>query len=326
MTITATVDRAGPGRVLRELALTGGALVGVVCLVFALLGATVDVRPLVFTSGSMAPTIRTGDLAVTRPVELAQVAPDDVVSVFDAHGMRVTHRVVEVDADRHQLRLKGDANDAADPQPYSADRVDRVLFSVPFGGYVLNWLSGPIATLLFGAYLVFLVWVLWPRSRPPQPGRRAAHRRSRSASGAALLLVAGLAAGGVPHPEPTLAAWTDSAPVSAALTAYTVPKPVVTGCSVSGLSVTITFSAVSSPYPVTYSAKVVETSEVLTVSGSGSTRTVTYGPAAQAMLGATHTIRITASPTGAPSWTSVAATQTVVLPLLVVPPLCGSSG
>ena len=39
---------------LREGALTGGAVAGVVCLVFALLGVTAGVRPLVFTSGSMA--------------------------------------------------------------------------------------------------------------------------------------------------------------------------------------------------------------------------------------------------------------------------------
>jgi hypothetical protein len=42
-------------RVLREVALTVGAVVGTLRLVFTLLSATVGVRPLVFTSGSMAP-------------------------------------------------------------------------------------------------------------------------------------------------------------------------------------------------------------------------------------------------------------------------------
>jgi predicted ribosomally synthesized peptide with SipW-like signal peptide len=43
-------------RVLREVALTVGAVVGTLRLVFTLLSATVGVRPLVFTSGSMAPS------------------------------------------------------------------------------------------------------------------------------------------------------------------------------------------------------------------------------------------------------------------------------
>ena len=118
------------------MALTVGAVVGTLCLVFTLLSATVGVRPLVFTSGSMAPAIETGDLAVTRPVELARLAPGDVVSVIDARGVRITHRVVEVDAARNLLRLKGDANQTADPLPYATDRADLVLFSVPAGGYV----------------------------------------------------------------------------------------------------------------------------------------------------------------------------------------------
>ena len=68
--------------VLREVALTGGAVVGTLCVAFMLLSATVGIRPLVFTSGSMTPAILTGDLAVTRPVdttalgELATSAPD----------------------------------------------------------------------------------------------------------------------------------------------------------------------------------------------------------------------------------------------------------
>ena len=113
--------------VLREVALTGGAVVGTLCVAFMLLSATVGIRPLVFTSGSMTPAILTGDLAVTRPVDTTALTPGDVVSVFDAHGERVTHRVVEVDAARNLLRLKGDANTVADPLPYRTDRVDLVM-------------------------------------------------------------------------------------------------------------------------------------------------------------------------------------------------------
>jgi signal peptidase I len=304
-------------RVVRELALTVGAVVGALCLVFTLLGATVGVRPLVFTSGSMAPAIETGDLAITRPVEIARLAPGDVVSVFDARGVRITHRVVEVDALRNLLRLKGDANAVADPLPYPADRVDRVLFSVPAGGYVVTWLSSPTATMLLGAYLVFLLSVLWPRGSAP---RRAA------STTAGLVLVVGLALGGTPAPEPTSAAWTDAVPISGiSLAAYTVPKPVITGCSMSLLTVTVTWTAVTSPYALTYRAVVAETGATPTVNANGTTRSVSYTTPLQTVAGVTHTIQITAALPNTPTWTSVAAKQTVKLGLLGVAPSCGTA-
>jgi len=328
-----TAHRRAAGRALRlvrELVLTGGAVVGVLCLVAALLGVTADVRTLVFTSGSMAPAIRTGDLAVTRPVALARLSPGDVVSVLDARGTRVTHRVVEVDAARHLLRLKGDANAVADPSPYPADRVDRVLFTVPAGGYVLSRLTGPVATLLLGAYLMFLLSVLLPRGRtsphpgPPREPRTPRHRAGSTAAG--LVLVLGLAATGAARPAPTLAAFTDAVPVGGTtVTAYTVPKPVITGCSTSLLAVTVTWTAVSSPYALTYSAVVVETGQTLTVTGTGGTRSARYATPLQSVAGVTQTIRITAALPSASTWTSTPATQVVRLPLLGVGSACGAA-
>jgi signal peptidase I len=307
-------------RVLREVALTVGAVVGTLCLLFTLLSATVGVRPLVFTSGSMAPAIETGDLAVTRPVELARLEPGDVVSVIDAREVRITHRVVEVDAARNMLRLKGDANQTADPLPYSADRADLVLFSVPAGGYVLTWLAGPTATMLLGAYLMFLLWVLWPRG--------SASRRAVSTA-AGLVLVVGLAAGGTSAPQPTSAAWTDAVPINGiSQAAYTVPKPVITNCTATpqlGQSaVTVSWSAVSSPYALTYRAVVTQTGQVLTVTGTGNTRSARY-PTARLNLNGTQTIEITAALPSAPSWTSVPATQTIGIALLGLLPSCGAS-
>jgi hypothetical protein len=263
----------------------------------------------------MTPAILTGDLAVTRPVDTTALTPGEVVSVFNAHGERVTHRVVEVDAARNLLRLKGDANTVADPLPYRTDRVDLVMFSVPGGGYALAWLSSPIATMALGAYLVFLLWVLWPRGR----------RRAGPAT-AGLVLVVGLAVGGVPGAQPTSAAWTDAVPVGGTtLTAYTVPKPVITSCSANLLTVTVNWTAVTSPYALTYRAVVVETGQVLTVSGTGTTRSASYLTTLQAVAGVTHTIQITAALPTASTWTSVAAKQTVKLGLLGLGPSCGTA-
>ena len=316
---------------LREGALTGGAVAGVVCLVFALLGVTAGVRPLVFTSGSMAPTIRTGDLAVTRPVDVADLSPGDVVSVFDGRGERITHRVVEVGAGG--LVLKGDANTVADPLPYRVATVDRVVFSVPAGGYVLTWLSGPAATLLLGAYLVFLLSVLWPRRPPPRDrgeppavpeGPSGRHRAGSAAGG--LLLVVGLAVGGAPSPEPTAAAFTDSVPIGGTtLKAYTVPKPVITGCTRALATITVSWTAVSSPYALTYRATVVETEQNLQVNANGSSRSAQYNTLGQGTGGAIQNIRITAVLPAATTWVSAPANQEVRISTVGLIPSCGAS-
>ena len=296
---------------LRELALTLGAVAGVLCVVFTLLGALVGVRPLVFTSGSMAPSIETGDLAVTRPVPVDELAVGDVVSVFDAQETRVTHRVILVEGRR--LWLKGDANATPDPLPYLADQVDRVLFSVPAGGYVLTWLASPVATMLLGAYLVFVVWVLWPRSHS-------------SCSAAAGLVVVVALVGFTPSPEPTTAAWTDAVPLTGtSVTAYTVPKPVITGCTADLLGITVRWTGVTSPYALNYQAVVAETGTSLPVSASGTTRTARYTTALAGSTGATQTIQITAVLPQASSWTSVPARQTVRLGLLGAAPTCGTA-
>ena len=295
--------------VLREVALTAGAVAGVACLVLALLATTAGVRALTFTSGSMAPTIRTGDLAITRPVAADRLAVGDVVSVIDPRGVRITHRVVGIEPD-HRLRLKGDANAAADALPYAADRVDRVVFAMPAGGRVLARPTGPTGTLLLGAYLAFLLWVLRPRARRAGP---------------VALLVVGLALGGAPSPERTLAAWTDPVRLdSTTLAASTVPKPEITGCTGAVGSVTVTWSAVASPYPFTYRAVVTETGQVLTVTGTGGTRSARY-PTAQLGINTTHTVAITAVLPTTPSWVSAPANQTVRIGLLGLAPACGAA-
>ena len=233
--------------------------------------------------------------------------------MFDGSGARVTHRVVEVDADRRLLRLKGDVNDVVDPVPYpAADPVDLVLFAVPAGGYVVTWLSSPAAMLLLGGYVVFLLSVLRPRGRPAA--------RHRIGPGVGVALVLGLAVAGTPQPTPTLAAFVDTAPVAGtALAAYTVPKPVLT-CSASLVAVTVTWTAVSTPYSLTYQAMVVETGQTLTVNTSGGTRSANTGTLLQS---GTRTIRITASPPGVPSWTGPAADQVINIEVLGLVPSCG---
>lgn len=147
-----------PARAFSRSALILVAVFGVV-VGFAVLASPIfGVKALVFQSGSMAPTIETGALAFARTVPATDIRVGDVISVDDARGTRITHRVVGVDSgsgDVAEVRLRGDANQEADLEPYAIMAADRVFLHVNGVGYVLAWLSSPfvVAIGVLGAAL-----------------------------------------------------------------------------------------------------------------------------------------------------------------------------
>ncbi|WP_248581362.1 signal peptidase I [Nocardioides sp. InS609-2] len=197
---------------IREVLLTAGAVLGTGCLLLGMAAVVFGAHVLVFRSGSMAPSAHTGDVALARTVSATELRPGDVVSVLNATGDRVTHRVVDVAGQGHlrRLTLKGDANDTPDREVYTLSEAQRVLFVVPKAGFVVAWGTGPIGLMALGGYTVFLLWVLLRR------GERDDHNSpspARWALPVALILVAGAAAAtGLPA-RAWAAPWTDAAPV-----------------------------------------------------------------------------------------------------------------
>ncbi|MGB3167852.1 MAG: signal peptidase I, partial [Rhodococcus sp. (in: high G+C Gram-positive bacteria)] len=152
----------------REIALTGGALAGLLCVLIALAAIIFGITPLVFRSGSMSPAIETGALAISKETPATEVAVGDIVNVTNASGDGITHRVVDIGAvgtDSVQLILQGDANTEADAETYIVDEVGRVVVSVPKLGYAVTWLSGPVAVFLGGVFVGVLIMIAWrPRA------------------------------------------------------------------------------------------------------------------------------------------------------------------
>jgi signal peptidase len=124
--------------------LAASLVLGVVCLLVPkVLGAV----PLAILSGSMAPTMPPGALAVVRPVDVTHVRIGDVLT-YQAEPddpTLVTHRVIAVSRDAHggiSLILQGDANDAPDDQPVRLEQVQgSVVYAVPYFGRVANRLN-----------------------------------------------------------------------------------------------------------------------------------------------------------------------------------------
>ncbi|RBA39789.1 signal peptidase I [Dietzia maris] len=152
----------------RELALNIGAIAGLICIVAASLSMFLGFKPLVFQSGSMSPSIQTGALAFARTVPADQLEVGDVVSVTNASGVRITHRVAglePVGGGEMMMTMRGDANGADDPVPYYVSEADRVVCHINGLGYAVAWLSNPVAIFLGGIVAGGLLVIAFGRTR-----------------------------------------------------------------------------------------------------------------------------------------------------------------
>ena len=116
---------------------------------------------LVVAGGSMAPSISVGSAIIIDPVDPADLAVGDLVSLQEAPGRATyTHRItriVERDGTRW-LETKGDANEAADPSLTAASGViGRVAIVLPIIGFVIALMAqatGVASVLALAAALV----------------------------------------------------------------------------------------------------------------------------------------------------------------------------
>ena len=101
----------------------------------------------------MGSALRVGSVAVTQPIEAADVHEGDIVA-FSAseHTPPVLHRVVAitVDEDGHRVATtKGDANDAPDQHPLFLDGDgERVVYFVPWIGFLLVFVQSSSGRIL----------------------------------------------------------------------------------------------------------------------------------------------------------------------------------
>jgi signal peptidase I len=102
--------------------------------------------------GSMGSALPAGSVAVTRPVDAADLRVGDIIAIgHGLGGLPTLHRIVamEVDGGRRVVTTRGDANKTNDPQSMTiAGPGDRVVFHVPLIGYVLAFTRTGLGMLL----------------------------------------------------------------------------------------------------------------------------------------------------------------------------------
>lgn len=297
---------------LRSIVLTAGAVVGGLCLLAAFVFVVFGIKPLVFMSGSMSPTIPAGGVAFARSVPATDLRPGDIVSVFTSEGARVTHRVVNVNGtgDRRILVLKGDANKTPDAETYPVTAADRVIWSIPYLGYPISFLASPAGLFLLGACAVgVLVMGFGPRrnaSGPPGTNgqTRGGHRRGASPSvgrpailgrkrrgtvaavPAAAALLVGTAA-------PTHAAFVDNSVVTSGAIPAATALQVPTNFQCSGGNGVSWSAPASGPSPTSYDVNYVGSGLLGASSGTANVTTTSWTvPSNLLSVGAVYTITV----------------------------------
>lgn len=220
----------------RSLLLTVAAVLGTVCLALAAAGVFLDVRTLVFRSGSMGPDIPAGALGFARSVPAEELRDGDIVSVLAADGTRVTHRIVGVAAvpeqdDARALTLRGDANATPDAETYTVTAADRVFWSVPVLGYPVSWLGSPLGLILLGAGATGVLITGFARPRSGEGSVHGGNSEGRHRAAALVAVPLALAVGLAHSATGTAAAFSDGATVASGTTdAHIVVRPDVVGC------------------------------------------------------------------------------------------------
>ena len=115
----------------------------------------------VVKSGSMEPYIKTGGLVVISPG--ANYVVGDVITFGKDTKTQIptTHRIVSVNGEGslRTFTTKGDANDSVDPNVTRLSDVHgKVIFTLPYAGYVLDFAKQPLGfALLVGVPALLIV-------------------------------------------------------------------------------------------------------------------------------------------------------------------------
>lgn len=154
------------------------ALVAVVLgvVLYSTLGPRFGHAVIVIRGASMEPAIPLGSAVDVVPVNPADLRPGDVVTLREANGTLVTHRISRLVQlpDGLYVETKGDANPTTDPTLLPVTAVTgRVDFTAPNVGYLIYMLGEPagvISIIALALTLLLAIWLLedlevaWSRS------------------------------------------------------------------------------------------------------------------------------------------------------------------
>jgi len=122
----------------------------------------IGIRFDVVLSGSMSPSLNTGDLVIVTSTSPPDLKEGDIIVFSSPLGSGlVCHRIVKMEQGNEiTFQTKGDNNE--DPDPFivpSTSVVGKVQAGVPMMGYVVQYLSGPFGLLLIISLIVATILI-----------------------------------------------------------------------------------------------------------------------------------------------------------------------
>jgi len=137
--------------------LAGSACLGlllllVVSLAIPALFTLFGFRAYVIYGGSMGSALPAGSIGITETVDSETLKVGDVVAIKKAgRALPVLHRVVNMESsgDTAIYTTQGDSNGSPDPEPVTLQGSgDRVVFAIPYLGYLVHFARGALGRLL----------------------------------------------------------------------------------------------------------------------------------------------------------------------------------
>ncbi len=129
-------------------------------------------RVYVIYGGSMGSSLPAGSIGVTETVDSQSIEVGDVVAMKKSgRALPVLHRIVGIEtADGTTMyTTQGDSNAHADPEPVALEGPgDRVVFAIPYLGYLVHFARGILGRvlLLLVPSLLLLGLALWHMWQP----------------------------------------------------------------------------------------------------------------------------------------------------------------
>lgn len=121
-----------------------------ILLIVSTIPVTGNIKIMTVLSGSMEPEIKTGSIVIVKPASEYKIG--DVITFNESKGKApITHRIYDIKiVDSEPLYItKGDANDTPDQiEIKKKDIVGKVLISVPFVGYAVDFARKPMGFAL----------------------------------------------------------------------------------------------------------------------------------------------------------------------------------
>lgn len=122
-----------------------------ILLIVSVLPIPGNYKVMIVQSGSMVPAIKTGSVVVVRPASDYKIGDIITFGPYSKTKAPTTHRIYEMKVEGGEpiYITKGDANNAPDTREIKkADIVGKVLLSVPYIGYAVDFAKKPIGFAL----------------------------------------------------------------------------------------------------------------------------------------------------------------------------------